>query len=346
VTLGERIRCGLMGGTPDRVPLHCRIRMAPLTPESQWIRDLGWGVLQSHPGFVESVDGCRQKRIETMHGDSPCTRHALDTPAGCLSSLTVPYAHGGTFTLEHLFKGPEDYPALMAMVRAIRYEPAYDAFSQAAERVGKAGYCYTAAGKDPMHKIMMEMMGIETFCYEWADRRERVLELYEALAEKHREMYGILRLPTGIFYAQGVKTNVLFFTRGATETGSTAEVWVYDLRSNMPSFGKRNPLTRDHFAEFESAFGDDPTGCPKALLKRTDTGATGRFRRFSRQEIADRGDNLDIAWLQGDGEVSAEDLPEPECLVKDAIIELESALDGLRGILAELGEYAGEEVEA
>ena len=73
-------------------------------------------------------------------------------------------------------------------------------------------------------------------------------------------LHTILRLPTGIFYAQGVKTNVLFFTRGETDKGNTKEVWVYDLRANMPQFGKRTMLTREHFAEFEAAFGDDPLG--------------------------------------------------------------------------------------
>ena len=71
-------------------------------------------------------------------------------------------------------------------------------------------------------------------------------------------LHTILRLPTGIFYAQGVKTNVLFFTRGSSDKGNTKEVWVYDMRANMPQFGKRTPFTREYFAEFEAAFGDDP----------------------------------------------------------------------------------------
>ena len=90
------------------------------------------------------------------------------------------------------------------------------------------------------------------------------------------ELHTILRLPTGIFYAQGVKTNVLYFTRGSTDTGTTRETWVFDLRANMPSFGKRTPLTRAHFAEFEAAYGDDPHG----KAPRSDQGETGRFRRF------------------------------------------------------------------
>ena len=67
-------------------------------------------------------------------------------------------------------------------------------------------------------------------------------------------LHTILRLPTGIFYAQGVKTNVLFFNREKTDKGNTKEVWFYDLRTNMPSFGKTNPLKKEHFADFEAAY--------------------------------------------------------------------------------------------
>ncbi len=146
-------------------------------------------------------------------------------------------------------------------------------------------------------------------------------------------LHTILRLPTGIFYAQGVKTNVLFFTRGKTEQGNTKEVWVYDLRANMPQFGKRTPLTRGHFAAFEQSFGDKPDGS----AKREDTGPEGRFRKFTREDIAKRGDSLDIAWLKDESETAAGDLPEPEELAREAIAELEGAAEELRSILEELG---------
>jgi len=158
-------------------------------------------------------------------------------------------------------------------------------------------------------------------------------------------LHTILRLPTGIFYAQGVKTNVLFFTRGEKDKGNTKEVWVYDLRANMPQYGKRTQLVREHFAEFEAAFGNDPLGGAKALTKRQDTGEQGRFRKFSREQIAARGDSLDIAWLKDDSDTSADELPEPAVLAQEAMGELEAALDELRGILEELGEDV-EEVEA
>lgn len=151
-------------------------------------------------------------------------------------------------------------------------------------------------------------------------------------------LHTILRLPTGIFYAQGVKTNVLFFSRGETDKGNTKEVWVYDLRANMPQYGKRTILTKEHFNEFRTAFGDDPMCGAKSLAARKDTGETGRFRRFTREWIAERNDSLDISWLKDDSVEDAADLPEPAVLAELALGELEAAMAELRAILAELGE--------
>jgi type I restriction enzyme M protein len=135
-------------------------------------------------------------------------------------------------------------------------------------------------------------------------------------------LHTILRLPTGIFYAQGVKTNVLFFQRGDTDRGHTRNVWIYDLRTNMPSFGKRTPLTREHFADFEKAFGEDALG----KSSREDLGEKGRFRRFTREEIAEGGDNLDKSWLRDEGSDDGEDLPEPEEIAAEIMEHLRVAM--------------------
>ena len=141
-------------------------------------------------------------------------------------------------------------------------------------------------------------------------------------------LHTILRLPTGIFYAQGVKTNVLFFERGTTEKGNTKKVWFYDLRTNMPSFGKRNPLTRKHFADFEQCYGDDPNG----KSPRQDLGEEGRFRCFSREEIAKRGENLDISWLRDESLQSAEDLPEPDEIAAEIMMRLQTAMEEMEAL--------------
>ena len=147
------------------------------------------------------------------------------------------------------------------------------------------------------------------------------------------DLHTVLRLPTGIFYAQGVKTNVLFFTRGNTDTGNTKAVWIYDMRANMPRFGKRTPFTRAHFADFEAAYGTDSLG--KAA--RTDTGEAGRFRCFSRKQVADRNENLDISWIRDENATATEDLPEPEDVADRLLERFETAtreIAALRAMLA------------
>jgi len=157
-------------------------------------------------------------------------------------------------------------------------------------------------------------------------------------------LHTILRLPTGIFYAQGVKTNVLFFTRGETDKGNTKVVWVYDLRTNAPAFGKRTTLTSSYFSEFVKAYGADPQGGAEALKKRKDQGEAGRLRNFTRTFIADRNDSLDISWLKEESETNGGALDDPAVYARQAVAALEGAFEDLKGILAELGEDV-EEVE-
>lgn len=106
------------------------------------------------------------------------------------------------------------------------------------------------------------------------------------------DLHTILRLPDGIFYAS-VTTNVLFFNR---DDRGTRDIWIYDMRSNMPVYGKRSPLQRADFKDFEAAYGPDSHG----RGSRKDQGVSGRFRRFTRDEIEERGLDLSISWLRDD----------------------------------------------
>lgn len=139
-------------------------------------------------------------------------------------------------------------------------------------------------------------------------------------------LHTILRLPTGIFYSQGVKTNVLFFTRGKTDKGNTREVWFYDLRTNMQSFGKTNPLAAEHFSEFESAY--------KARNRRAVQDE--RWSVFTRNEIAEKGNSLDLGLIRDDSIVDYEDLPDPVESGEEAISQLEEAVDLLMSVVREL----------
>lgn len=173
-------------------------------------------------------------------------------------------------------------------------------------------------------------------------------------------LHTILRLPTGIFYAQGVKTNVLFFTKGhpkdkRQEENCTEQVWVYDLRTNMPSFGKRTPFTEEHLKPFEKVFGKKADGTSNRTegewsfnadeIETTDASASdndnlekSRWRVFSRDWICDAKDNsLDISWLKDAGSVDAANLPEPEVLAAEAMSELTEALREIDGLMQALG---------
>lgn len=141
-------------------------------------------------------------------------------------------------------------------------------------------------------------------------------------------LHTILRLPTGIFYAQGVKTNVLFFTRGKTDKGNTKEVWFYDLRTNMPSFGKRNPLTEEHFANFEKAY----------LAEERTKVEDERWSYLTREQIRAKGDNLDQGLIADEKFSSYDNLPDPIESAEEAIAKLEQAAALLYEVVKELRE--------
>lgn len=139
-------------------------------------------------------------------------------------------------------------------------------------------------------------------------------------------LHTILRLPTGIFYAQGVKTNVLFFTLEKTDKDSTKAVWFYDLRTNMPSFGKTNPLKASDFAGFEAAYGAEDRSKV----------ADERWQCFTREEIAQKGNSLDLGLIKDDSVLDYEDLPDPAESAAEAAEKLAEAVDLLQSVAQEL----------
>jgi type I restriction enzyme M protein len=152
------------------------------------------------------------------------------------------------------------------------------------------------------------------------------------------DVHTILRLPTGIFYAQGVKTNIVFLTRGKSDKANTKGVWVYDMRANMNTFGKTRVLTVADFESFEKAFGKDPLG----KAKRKDEGEEGRFRFFNREDIAARNDNLDIAWLRDTTNDPEDEMTEPDELAAAITTHLKNALEEIEAFSEELATPAEE----
>ena len=149
------------------------------------------------------------------------------------------------------------------------------------------------------------------------------------------DLHTVLRLPTGIFYAQGVKTNVLFFTRGKTDKGNTKEVWFYDLRTNMPSFGKTTPLKTEHFADFEAAY----TAEDRRAVQDE------RWSVFTREEIEAKGNSLDLGLIRDDSVLDYNELPDPVESAEEAVANLEEAVDLLMSVVKELKSLQTAEVE-
>ena len=137
-------------------------------------------------------------------------------------------------------------------------------------------------------------------------------------------LHTVLRLPTGIFYAQGVKTNVLFFTRGTTEKGNTKEVVFYDLRTNQEGFGKTRPLRKSDFEEFIAGYNDP------------DKRKGERWSKFTREEIEKHEDSLDLGLIRDDSIKDYDELPDPIESGEEAIAQLEEAVDLLQSVVNEL----------
>ena len=146
-------------------------------------------------------------------------------------------------------------------------------------------------------------------------------------------LHTILRLPTGIFYAQGVKTNVLFFTRGTEDKGNTKDIWFYDLRTNMPNFGKKNPLKESHFDEFVKAY----------TAEDREKVEDERWNKFTREQIKEKNDNLDLGLIKDDSILDYEELPDPIESAEEAVAKLEEATDLLMSVIKELRALESEE---
>lgn len=149
---------------------------------------------------------------------------------------------------------------------------------------------------------------------------------------KQFDVHTLLRLPTGIFYAQGVKANVLFFdAKPAQEAHWTSRLWVYDLRTNMHFTLKTNPLKRSDLDDFVACFN------PGKRHDRKDGPADGRWRSFSYEELLKRDKlNLDIFWLRDKSLEDSENLPEPDVLAQEIADDLQTALEQFTAIAAEL----------
>ena len=150
------------------------------------------------------------------------------------------------------------------------------------------------------------------------------------------EVHTLLRLPTGLFYAQGVKANVLFFDRKkASETPWTKKLWIYDLRTNVHFTLKTNPLKRVDLDEFVKCYNPKNRNKRKGTL--SENNPDGRWRAYGYEELINRDKaSLDIFWLRDKNIENSENLPDPGILAIEIVEDLESVLEQFREIADDL----------
>lgn len=141
-------------------------------------------------------------------------------------------------------------------------------------------------------------------------------------------LHTLLRLPTGIFYANGVKANVIFFdNKPASKTPWTKKLWVYDFRTNVHKTLKQNRLSRSDFEEFLACYN------PEDINKRSESQSIERWKAYDYADLIARDKtNLDIFWMKDDSLEDTDNLPAPEILASEIVEQLEAALNEFRAV--------------
>ncbi len=155
------------------------------------------------------------------------------------------------------------------------------------------------------------------------------------------ELHTILRLPTGIFYANGVKANVLFFdNRPASKEVATKDVWYYDYRTNIHHTLKRKPLRLEDLKEFIDLYKSGERHKRQETWSEEETAISspqGRWRKYSYEELAARDKtSLDLFWLKDDSLTDLDNLPDPDILAAGIIDNIEAGLANFRAVAAKL----------
>ncbi len=155
---------------------------------------------------------------------------------------------------------------------------------------------------------------------------------------QNADVHTVLRLPTGIFYAQGVKANVVFFdAKPASKDPWTKEVWYYDYRTNIHHTLKKHPLSTDDLSEFVELY--NPENRHNRKETWSEQNPDGRWRKYSFEEITTRDKtSMDIFWIKDDSLTDLENLPDPDILAAEIVENIEAGLESFREIVSGLEE--------
>ena len=195
----EKLEAIFDGEFVDRIPFALKGWRIPKCEMEQTLLKEGMCILDS-AGVYGSVSPNVRSESRTFEKDGFIyQRNIIKTPKGDLSSMTKrapsPRTEGTAWRMEMMFKGPEDYDAVESMVRDRQYFPNYEPFLKAQEQSNGQAFFKTGAPGSPIHAIMYQIMGLEAFSVEWAERRDRVIALHDAMAENERAIFPIVAKP-------------------------------------------------------------------------------------------------------------------------------------------------------
>lgn len=192
VTPRERVLAVLRGEPVDKVPLTIYEYKIPQCAVERRLREEGMCIVNRKiPVVLTETPNCAIEAHHYTEKDRPRVRTVIRTPVGEVRALCEP-ADFTSWTLEHLFKRPEDYKVLRSLVEDEQYRPNYDAYLEAERWMGDDVILRGGVGSAPLHEIMIHWMGVETFAIEWAERRDEILALEQAMRTKRRERYPLL----------------------------------------------------------------------------------------------------------------------------------------------------------
>ena len=192
MTPRERDEAALLRRPHDGVPFTVYESLLPRGESERRLRDDGLCVFVHPPAFRTVLRQVTEETVRFTGADGqPRLRHVVRTPAGNLTSVVrdLGYTH---WTEEYPFKTAGDYEALEAMVQDRQYVPDYEAFTARQALWGEDGFSAASLDYSPLMTIIVRLMGVEQFSIQWAENRERVLRLYEALTEDVRKQYPVV----------------------------------------------------------------------------------------------------------------------------------------------------------
>ncbi|MFA6929269.1 MAG: hypothetical protein WCT05_03000 [Lentisphaeria bacterium] len=193
MTPREKVMISLQGGHTDCVPFTIYEQKIPQCQAEREMRNRGLCIVnRTVPAFKTHRPNVKIKHETWVENDRTMTRTWYETPAGTLTSLS----EGGGFTTwihEKMFKGPDDYKILCALLADEQYTPCYEAFKKAEDALGEDVVLRAGFGLEPLQTLITGgYLDMQDFCMEWMDNRDEILKLYDILVEKRRQIYPLV----------------------------------------------------------------------------------------------------------------------------------------------------------